>query len=398
MSLDSFLQSFSIAASATNIVSGMPLKLDAAPGAKELNVPLNEVVSAPLDLQLVFRHLQVPLPAGEKAWPIPPVIGTTVAGLSEKPDSGMVEAWVGSISGQIPVGLQEITISYRWAFSCSDSGVPVEVLGGDVGSQSVTLVVPPILQEMTTDDFATELAGYLQDPTQLPQLKVSFTVTASVGTVKRAEFTTPELSIPISPIPLLSVAALFRDKNFGGDSVLVMVPETSPINNGELQKLLDILGNLSDTLHNIRNAASLASWLLGLDGLMGAVNTLATQVPSMENVALRNKRENKDLGKDNFIGRWYWDTDIEDRSSSALVISALKAISFFQHDNFGGAQIALDARPNAGLTRLGGALVSDLHVAQPKSLPPGCVVQMGQPGANWGDTISSYQWAHPLPD
>ncbi|WP_328993665.1 hypothetical protein OG394_04875 [Kribbella sp. NBC_01245] len=57
--------------------------------------------------------------------------------------------------------------------------------------------------------------------------------------------------------------------------------------------------------------------------------------------------------------KWWPDTDIEDRGSSALVISATRAISFFEHNDYGGEELTLDAADGRRVFRwCGGAPVA----------------------------------------
>lgn len=401
MSLESYISSFEIAGAPGNVVAGSKIDLKAVP-TDRIDFPFTEVVSTPVDLQLVLRHLQVPLPEGERPWPndaVVPALAGVTSGLSLKPDTDKVEAWAGTLSGLVPVAVREIRLEYRWTFAYEKKGVPVSagivVVGGDASSPAVSIVVPPAFTEMTTSEFTSELEA-LQAPENLatlPTLRVSFTVTAWVATEKRAEFTTPPIPIPVVPIPLPSVAALFRDWNLGGNAVLIMVPANSPI--GSAQALNDVLSPLRTTLETVQTAAAVTGWAVGANGLLDTVDGLINAIP-IKNVAFRARNQYDDLGHDNFIERNNWfDTDIEDRGSSALILSARQAISFFQHDDFGGQQLALVAVPDATLSRLAGAIVRNLHVAQPQSVPPGCVVQSGSPNNNWGDKISSYRWTAP---
>jgi hypothetical protein len=115
-------------------------------------------------------------------------------------------------------------------------------------------------------------------------------------------------------------------------------------------------------------------------------------VPLTKHVGFRALDEHSDLGTYDFIDGRVWDHDIEDRGSSCLLVSANRAISFFQHDNFKGWELKLDVRPQVPI-RFGGAVVGNLHVSVPESQPPGCVTTTGTPGGGWGDVISSYRWS-----
>lgn len=399
MSLQSYVDSFKIDAPQGNIVSGLPINL-AAIASEILDINTTEVVSAPVDLQLVFKHLQMAKTGDEVPWPhqVPVSGGLTnvTTGLSAAPATNTpVEAWAGTIQGTVPIGLRDIghtlSIEYQWLFFKDPEGQTAEsvtVIGGSLTSPNLTITIPPIVQDLNSTDFADTVAKAEPIKTIYVKLKVS----ARLGNTPPVEFTTPLLPLPVIAIPLPSVAALFREEDLLGDAVLVMIPLNSPI--GSVAELNSVLHPLQVLLSEVNTAASVTSWALGVSGLLDAVNALTTRLPLTLHVALRKRDQYKDLGKDNFIvvDNWF-DTDMEDRGSSALLVSPTRAMSFFQHDDFEGEELTLDARFDAPAGRFGGAVVRRLHVSNPQSEPANCVSQTDAPDNSWGDKISSYRWS-----
>ena len=224
---------------------------------------------------------------------------------------------------------------------------------------------------------------------------VQVVIRGRIGTtVDTGDVTIPAvpLELPIVAIPLPSVAALFRNPDLSGDAVLVMVPENSALDS--LEKVTGILGPLRDLLATVDTVATVTAWATGTRGLVPAVDSLAARIPLTMHVGFRDDDSHYDLGRYNFIvvDNWF-DTDIEDRGSSCLLVSASRRISFFQHDDYGGAELRLNALPQFP-DRFGGCLVRNLHVNNPGSEPPGCVITTGTPsGGTWGDVISSYRWS-----
>ena len=417
MSLESYVRSFALDVPTGRVVAGSPIELTAT-ATEILDIPTVEVLTGPVDLNVVLQHVQLPAPAppgtttlpppappGTTAWP-PPAAATTViqnvsAGLATAPGAGKIEGWLASISGSLPIGVRDITeqirVDLHWRLTDVDSGnvlQDVAVLGGALDAQSVTVALPPMLTELTTTDF---------DLAALPvvrRLGVQLVVRGRVGTtVDTGEITLPEdgagqplppLEVPIVPIPLPSVAALFRDSDLTGNAVLVTVPETSQL--GSAAELMQVLVPLNNLLDNVNTAATFTTWAAGIRGLYSAATALASRVPLTHHVGFLNRDGHYDLGKYDFIPGWWWQTrDIEDLGSSALVISATRSITFFEHDDYSGEKLTLDAVPTV-VGRFGGAAVRQLHVSVPESDPPGCVSSTGAPGGSWGDRISSYRW------
>lgn len=404
MSLLSHVQSFQIQAPTGRIVAGTPIDLSAA-ATEILDIPGVEVVTGAVDLDLVFKHVQLPPEAGVTPWP-PPATATSVitnitSGLGSAPAAGSIEGWLASISGTVPVGIRDITdqirVDLRWRFTDLDSGAEladVAVVGGALDAPAVSIAVPPLFTELTSPDFGAAL----NDVPVTRRLGVQIVVRGRIGTTEdTGEITLPPapLALQIVPIPLPSAAALFRDQELGGDAILLMVPGDSPFSSASA--LMSVLSPLRNLLETVSTAAVVAAWATGTRGLLSSVTSLVDRVPVTKHIGFLARDDHDDLGEYNFIVRNNWfDTDIEDRGSSALVISATRPISFFEHDDHGGKRLTLDAVP-AGVDRLGGAVVRRLHVNIPASEPPGCVTITGTPGddGTWGDKISSYRWETP---
>jgi hypothetical protein len=404
MSLDSYVQSFEIQAPTGRVVAGTPIKLTAVP-TEILDIPRVEVLTAPLNLTILFQHVQLPKaqlpqqPAGLKPWPpqatATSVVTSVTTGLAASIATDAIEGWLGAISGTVPVGTRDISdqiqIEFRWRFTNAETGMQTDiaVVGGALNASSVTVVVPPLVTEATKADFAEALASVTPDH----RLGIQLIVRGRVGNVQdTGEILIPPapLELSIVPIPLPSVAALFRDQELVGDALLLMVPNESLFSSASI--LVESLSPLKNLLDTVNDAAVATTWATGTRGLLSAVTALAERIPLTKHVGIKVRDDYHDLGKYNFIvvNNWF-DTDIEDRGSSALVISATRSISFFEHDDQRGEKLEINAVPARG--QLGGAIVRRLHVSVPQSVPPGCVSSSGLPGGgSWGDVISSYRW------
>lgn len=412
MSLQSYVDSFRIEAPTSPVMAGMPINLAAVAG-EILDVPTTEVVTAPVDLQFVIKHLQLPAGADEIGWPplaaVTGALANLTAGLARAPltpnpdpppspaPKQNLEAWAGTLSGTVPVGLRDIAgtirVDYLWHVSVEPGSGPTdrfEVTGGSLTSPALTIALPPVMHELDQGDFSAAVAS----AERVKSARVQLEVTARIGTSQTASFTTPPVSIPIVPIPLPSVGALFRDNDFGGDRAIVTVPDGSPI--ASAPALLQVLEPLRDLLGALRSAAAATSWAVGVNGLYDTVDALVERVPVTEHLAFRIRNAHDDLGSDDFVDGFWGNYDIENLGSSVLIVSPTRSLSFFEHDSFKGERLTLDARVDGSPNRIGGAAVRRLHVPVPQSVPFGCVEQSGAPDNNWGNKISSYRWNHPL--
>ncbi|HUR52323.1 MAG TPA: hypothetical protein VMZ11_09380 [Mycobacteriales bacterium] len=404
MSLLDYVNAFTVQAPTAPLVAGEPIELRAVPNGI-LDVSTVEVVSAPVDLSLVFRHVQLPAD-GQTPWP-PPAIALTNAtsGLASAPGATNVEAWAATITGMVPVGLRDISgqvqIDFEWQITDLDKeggqlGDAV-ITSGNLNLDNVSLVIPPVITELTTTDFTGSLgdliAAAVSDPVQAARrIGVQLRVRGRIGSIEDTGWVlipaTP-LVLPLVALPIPTVAALFRDDNLTGNAALLMVPTNSPF-----AKSADLLGAV-EPLHTmlgaIHSAAAATSWALGIDGLMSAVDALASGLPLIPHVGLLPASA-ADIGSFDFIAVNHWfDDDIEDKGSSCLLLSANRKISFFEHDGYEGDELILNAFPQPPL-RFGGAVLRILNVAVPQTEPAGCVVTSGNPSGSWDNEFSSYKW------
>ena len=399
MSLLSHVQSFQIKAPSGPLVAGLPIELSAAP-TEVLDVPNVEVLTGPVNLNVILKHVQLPAETDVTPWPPPAAVTSVLAnitsGLVAAPKAGAIEGWLAAISGTVPVGTRdvsgEVRIDLKWRFTDLATNAPlgdVAVIGGARDASAITIVLPPLVTEMTVADFDAALAA---GTLMTRRLGVQLMVRGRVGTTQdTGEIPAASLQLEIVPLPLPSVAALFREQDLAGDAVLLMVPALSPFTSAAA--LMGVLAPVKALIDKISAAASLTAWATGTSGLVSAINALVGRLPVTKHIGFLARDEYHDLGKYNFIVQNLQpDTDIEDRGSSALIISASRDIHFFQHNDWKGERLALEPVPS-GLTRFGGVVVRRLHVTVPTSEPPASAPITGTPDdGTWGDVISSYRW------
>ena len=400
MSLLSHASSYQIQIPTGRLVAGTPLPFTAVP-TEILDLPLLEVLTGPVNLDILLKHVQLPPEAGVVAWPPPAtvtsLINSITSGLTAPPEANTTEGWLASISGTLPIGTRDVSSQIRldleWRFTDAETGEEVAekaIVSGGLDAAAVTIVIPPVVTELTTADFS----GALATAPATKRLGVQLAVRGRIGTtVDTGEILIPDtpLELELFPIPLPSVAAIFRDQDLTGDAVLLMVPKGSPFESAAT--LMGVLAPIQSLLGTVNAAALTTTWATGTRGLYSAVSALAERLPLTTHVGFKNRESHNDLGKYNFIVvDWAFDKDIEDRGTSALIVSATRAISFFEHDDFGGKKLELNAVPIIS-NRFGGAVVLRLHASIPQSTPPGCVSSTGIPGGGeWDDVISSYRW------
>lgn len=419
LDVNAYAQSFELEGIANGdaILGGEELPLRLTTDLPIGDTTLTEVIDGLVNLDLIFRHVEMPdlvSTAPNGPWPhdavaqqvvqpgggtVPDVTVVVNSGLAAAPTPGTVEAWAGRLSGTIPVGFRSINdrvrVEYRWLVT-DDSGAPLStdeyrVTSGSLSSASLGIAFRP---EVTDWTAATPSVDQVV-PTRTVHLQAEVRVRLEVTGTDSGWVSIPAepIAIGLRPLPIPSLAAMFRNENFGGDSILLMVPNDSLF--GGAAGLFDVLRPLLTVVDRLSTAGSLAAWALGLNGLVSALRELVNRYPSYRNVGWLKRDGHDDLGKYNFIevDNW-WNTDIEDRASSMIVISTVRSISFYQHDNRGGRRLTVDARPLQLADGLGAAVLPNLHVPVPASSPPGAVDTSGHPGhsARWGDAISSYRW------
>ena len=413
-------QSFSlvgVAASDAVMTGGEALDLRLVSDLPIGDSMITEVISGPVDLNLLFRHVKladVDATTPNGPWPheavagqsVVPATGTTPdinvivnEGISSAPGADEVEAWAATISGTIPLGFRQIenpvTIDYQWHFTDGEKPLAATEYAIVSGSPSLDALSVAFRPEIVPWTSATPDVNSLEATRKVyiqAEVRVRLATTGhDSGWVK-----VPPAPIPLGlkAIPVPQCAALCRNRHFGGDSILLVVPEDSDLESAGA--VIGAFNGVSAVVSRVGQVASLASWAAGAGGLVSAVQELVARLPAVKNLGFKHANSHHDLGHYNFIPvDWEWDTDIEDRASSAIAITLDKQISFYQHDDYGGHRLTFDARPLLGSPNLGGVTVADLHTSQPAAVPTTAIDISGSPGGGWGDCISSYRWEVP---
>jgi hypothetical protein len=268
MSLDSFVRSFTVQSPTGSIVAGTPIDLVAVP-TEILDVTDVEVVTGEVDLQLVFKHVQLP-GAGVTPWPPPAaasVLANVTSGLATSPDQGTVEGWLATLIGTVPVDTRDIRnqirIDVRWLLTDLDTGDSVSeisILDGGLDADRLTFAVPPLTTELLTTDFGDAL----DKVSVARRIGVQAVVRGRIGTTTdTGDVSVPAapLELQLIPIPLPSVAALFRNTDLSGDAVLLMVPRESPFSSAHA--LMGVFPPLTNLLKTVDAAATIAAWATG---------------------------------------------------------------------------------------------------------------------------------------
>lgn len=414
--VNAIAQSFTLTgvADEASVLGGVALPLQLVSDLPIGDSVITEVISGAVDLDLLFRHVKLADITGNTAigpWPAQAVAGTVVQpatgttpninvivndGLATAPGAGEVEGWAATISGTIPLGFRQVQdavqVDYQWTFTDGMRELPASdysIVSGSPTAVALSAAFRPEFEAWTAGlDDVEGLAGKRR---VCIQAKVRVRLAVSGADSGWVSVPSEPLCVNVRPLPLPEVAVLFRDKQLKGNAAFVTVPKDSPF--ATAGEVFSAVNKLNVALAKLKQVASVVSWGAGLNGLVGAVEQLATNVPTIENVGFKQRDSHDDLGKYNFIHRSnMWDTDIEDRASSALALTVTRKISFYQHDGQGGKRLSIDARPDLDTMQLGGALVEDLHAASPVSTPAGAVDTNGSPSGGWGDCISSYRW------
>lgn len=247
---------------------------------------VTEVISGVVDLDLIFRHVEMPnlvskVPAA--AWPHDAVAQQTVvpgggtvpevnvivnSGLAAAPANGGVEAWAGNTAGTIPLGFREVVnpprVEYRWLFTDAEgerlSAEEFTVSAGSLQSAALSVAFRPDVVEWPSG--VTDVGGL--EPTRVIGVQVEVRVRLEQTGQDSGWIAIPGDPIPVGilPLPLPVVAAMFRNPSFGGDSVLLMVPADSPFDSaGEVVDAVAVVAALAGRL---QAAGSLAAWAAGI--------------------------------------------------------------------------------------------------------------------------------------
>lgn len=152
-------------------------------------------------------------------------------------------------------------------------------------------------------------------PREVAAYFVNASIRLSVGSVVGEEVPLPAVQLPVPTLEVPALLLLFRDSSFTG-RVLPCVPANSLYN--KIGPLRTAVGAARDALAPLESVASVASWLLSLDKLLGLL-----PVDDNTTVAVANSEGKIDLDDyelDHSVLPWNWgDWDWEDQVSSIFL-------------------------------------------------------------------------------
>lgn len=364
---------------------GTPLRLELLPLGSVERV---EIIAAPVDLNLAFRHLQLTSVADNTVLgPFPPVTPPRV------PATSPVEAWVAALTGELPIGFrvirEEVTVEARWLFTDGDGTALEEGLDIHAVDEGSPLVKTVLLAPRFTTwsvSASTSLEGALASVTGSTR-KIQAEVRVRTATTGF----TPWIKIPAEPIevtlprlPVPDVLLAFRNEDFGSNGLLLL-PAASPL--GDASDVREVVQTLRGTVDALEFFAQFTA-------LGAAISTLASQLDDAD-ITVRKRDSQNDLGDVTMIHESTlscdWcnkNTRWNDRISSLVMISAGREVDFFEHDDHEGHRLTVDPR-----SRNVAARVATLHREIPSSSPAGAIsLSDDTPDMNWGDKITSYRW------
>jgi hypothetical protein len=398
-------------------LSGLGVPLQMTTEAVIGDTTATEIINGAVDLGLIFRHVELAdlmsvLPVAP--WPpfataqqviqpggapgVPDVNVIVNAGLAAAPAPGSVEAWAGKITGTVPIGFRVIPnpvrVDFRWnVLDEHGEALPADqysVYAGSLDSANLSLAFRPEFTEWNAKTASIDAL----DPTRTvkiqAEVRVRLEATGDDSDWVKIPPEKPPLAIPLRPIPLPALAAMFRTTYYRGTAMLLLTPDKAVF--ADAGAALAAISQVRAIVEELASVGRAAAWSLGLEGLVGVVATLADN--QYTHVGWLAGYKYDDLRDYEFIEVFGDNPDIEDRTSSLIVLSPDRRITFWQDVNRGGQRLTVMA-PADRPASLGGVLVPDLHAQYPQSYPGGVVNTSGTPDDEdkWGNVISSYEWS-----
>jgi hypothetical protein len=386
-----YAQSFNLTGVAVNerVLPGSQLNLRLVTDQLVGNLEDIQVVLGDVDLDLVFRHLQLTSMVNDA--PLAPWPAPTPALISDPPQQNAVEGWVGSISGKLPVGFRviedELIIEVIWHLT-DQNGKPLaegqdirKILQQDQPLAVDVLFAPGFVQWSVPHDASLEAAVANANPaTRYIQAEIRVRTRVAGGDSGKIRIPAQPIPVLVLPLPILDLVVAFRSVNYGSNA-LCLLPGNSP--------LADELNQIMQVLQTVRGPINALAFFSRFIGLQGVVSVLTGQLP---NVGVTVEKDDSEEDMNNVImrARTGWlDMDWEDRISSLVGLSIARHLNLFEHDKFKGKSLTVGPYnvPNNAAV-----LVSTLHTTNPVSEPPGALSRSGSPNGGWGDKISSYRW------
>jgi len=318
---------------------------------------------------------------------------TTVALPSSLHTSGLLAALA---PGVLPLSL-EVTWAVKdetgTTLTQGTSGQYLQRQGSGPGAQQIEpsfLIAPPIVE-------ATQGVTPSSRPFQL-SAQVTLKATLAGVEVSPAPFNVPAVTLNMIPLPIPTVAAFFRHRNFAaadsdgaGGGILVMVPSNSSlggIDQAVVGRVSAALETVDKTVGRLKDLASFAGFLTGLGDLVSAI-------PEQVYVAGRANDEISHLGDvrwhtETTLGIDWLDADmyVGDRISSLIFLGVNgRGLLCFQDSNFKGQ--SFEVRVN---DVLGAAVITNLDTRNPVSATPGVTITAQKQTKNFENILSSVKF------
>lgn len=308
---------------------------------------------------------------------------TSVGGLVDLPG---VPGLLGQLQGSMP-----LSTASSLPVSASISWQVLDAQGGPLSSDQYSApggLTSPRLSVAFVPAFFE-----LGDPVPAAQTRnLRVTVSLSAGGVTVGPRQLPDLSVPVAPLAVPTVLALFLHRDFAARSgsddgaVLVVVPESSPL--GSVEALNPILETLSSVAGALRAITALSGFATGLGVLRSAL--------AQPHGVFRRANRIDNLNEIDLIQRSFFenDTEAEDELSSLILVgrSGRGAHCCNARDlNTGEGDFTV----SAGSSLI--TLVRNLHSIAPAvefgtlvvgTVPPGGPFQ----ASDFGDSLSSLEF------
>lgn len=331
------------------------------------------------------------------------LVGSVTTGPTAPPG---VPGLIGALAGTIPIpvtntALQQypVTLQVRWRI-LDDQGHVVNdahwTLGGGMGTGGE--IVPPPTHELDPislvfHSIPTELTA-ASLPTVNRTIEASVNLTAAA--ISSGWITLPPIKLTLPALPVPTIAMLFTDTNFTGTCV-IMVPNSSPLDQPTLTAALDTLNNV---LSPLMGAAGAAAFFVAQ---LGAVKTALN---SAGRIVFRKADEITDLADVETEAASFWDWNGEnanDEFSSVLFLgTAGRRLECFNDDAFAIGEGKMNVIAGDELLTMVKTLHMDHKTDIPASTPAGRVTVVQQPDgwngskAHWisqfGDELTSLRF------
>ncbi|HMF56054.1 MAG TPA: hypothetical protein VK619_06820 [Pyrinomonadaceae bacterium] len=295
-----------------------------------------------------------------------------------------VPGQLAQLAGNIPIPVEvPVGVSVTWEVLDSDgttvlmAGTTTFTAPNGTSSPEVSFVFAPQTVEMTSQ---------MTIPTVQRFIRATIKLTA--GTVNYT-FTLPNIPVDVPAIPIPKVIVFFLHAYFSpswGDdegAAFIVVPNNSPLRS--LAQLQGVLNTLQSTVSTLTGLAEFASFLLGLNDLIG---TLPAQPYVQFRVADASNKLNNFNDVTLIQRSWYEnDTEAEDELSSLIFIGppGRRVQCFNDRDtktDEGAFELTIGPKLHA--------IIRNLHSATPASEPDGNEINILNAPSGWRFDAASF--------